>query len=191
MARRGRSRLIRSRREHLEALFGGIESAGAQWGFTDCELVAGSGPSAAQLAAARVSLDATHTTLAKADSVGHAFIDQTFAAVGSGAIGFSRALHAAIGGFRPFAFHELWDFALRATLQDEPVHVAAATYRHAIGSREQPQTQADREATQLAMFRDFYARTCTDASPARIRLRHRSPGGDSRSRGASSSAATC
>ena len=55
---------------HLEALFGGIESAGAQWGFTDCELVAGSGSSAAQLAAARVSLDATHTTLAKADSVG-------------------------------------------------------------------------------------------------------------------------
>ena len=149
---------------HLEALFGGIESAGAQWGFTDCELVAGTGSSAAQLGAARVSLDATHTTLAKVDSVGHAFIDQTFAAVGSGAVGFSRALHTAIGGFRPFAFHELWDFALRATLQDEPVHVVAATYRHAIGPHEQPQTQADREATQLAMFRDFYARTCTDAS---------------------------
>ena len=150
---------------HLEALFGGIETAGGQWGFTDCELVAGRGSSPAQLTAARVSLDATHTTLAKVDSVGHAFVDQTFAAIGSGAVGFSRALHTAIGGFRPFAFHELGDFALRATLHDEPVYVAAATYRHAIGSREQPTTQADREATQLAMFRDFYAQTCTDASP--------------------------
>lgn len=150
---------------HLQALVGGIEAAGAQWGFTDCTLVPVGAVAPEQWAARRASLDATHTSLAKAESVGHAFIDQSFPAVGDGAVAFSRRLHAALDGFRPRPGHELWDFAVRATLVDEPVHVAAATYRHAIVAGEPPQTQVEREAAQLAMFRGFYARACADAPP--------------------------
>ncbi len=111
---------------------GGVEAAGAQWGFTDCTLVPVGAVDPRQMAAARTSLDATQTSFAKAESVGHAFIDQSFPAVGDGAVAFSRRLHAALGGFRPLPRHELWDFALRATLEDEPVHVHEATYRHAV-----------------------------------------------------------
>lgn len=152
---------------HLRALVGGIEAAGAQWGFTDCTLVPVGAVDAGQLAAAQAVLDATHTSLAKAESVGHAFIDQTFAAAGEGAIAFSRRLHAALGGFRPLPRHELWDFAVRATLDDEPVHVSEPTYGRGVSANEQPQMQAARESAQLAMFREFYARTCDDELPGR------------------------
>ena len=152
---------------HLHALVGGIEAAGAQWGFTDCTLVPVGPVDAGQLAAAQAALDATHTSLAKVESVGHAFIDQTFAAAGEGAIAFSRGLHAALGGFRPLPRHELWDFAIRATLDDEPVHVSQPTYQRAVYANAQPQAQSARESAQLAMFRAFYARACSDESPGR------------------------
>ena len=149
---------------HLQALVGGAEVAGAQWGFTDCTLVAVGPATSAELAARRVSLDATHTSLAKAESVGHAFVDQSFPAVGEGAVVVSRRLHAALGGFRPVPGHELWDFAVRATFEDEPVHVAdAATYHHAVVAGERLQRPVDREAAQLAIFRAFYARALNDA----------------------------
>jgi glycosyltransferase involved in cell wall biosynthesis len=150
---------------HLQALVGGVEAAGAQWGFTDCTLVPVGAVDLQHMAAARTSLDATQTSLAKVESVGHAFIDQSFPAVGDGAVVFSRRLHAALGGFRPLPRHELWDFAVRATLEDEPVHIHEATYRHAVVAGELPQAQAEREAAQLAMFRDFYTRACADAPP--------------------------
>jgi glycosyltransferase involved in cell wall biosynthesis len=150
---------------HLQALVGGIENAGAQWGFTDCTLAPLGAVAPEQLSARRVSLDATHTSLAKADSVGHAFIDQAFPAVGDGAVAFSRRLHAVLGGVRPLPGHELWDFAVRATLQDEPTHVHEATYRHAVVAGEHVQPRTEREAAQLAMFREFYALACADEPP--------------------------
>ncbi len=152
---------------HLHALVGGIEGAGAQWGFSDCVLSPWGEVAPEQLAARRAVLDATHTSLAKADSTGHAFIDQTFPAVGEGAVAFSRRLHAELGGFRPLPDHELWDFAVRATLEDEPFHVTQATYRHAVVAGERQQARAERETAQLAMFRDFYARACTDSTTGR------------------------
>ena len=149
--------------DHLRALVGGVEAAGAQWGFTDCTLVAFGSVPPEQAAAQRVSLDATHTSLAKAESVGHAFIDQAFPAVGEGAVVVSRRLHAALGGFRPVPGHELWDFAVRATFEDEPVHItAAATYHHAVVAGDRMHGPVEREAAQLAIFRDFYARALSE-----------------------------
>ena len=149
---------------HLAELVGGVEAAGGQWGFTDSTLVAGSGVPADVLAARQAALDATHTLLAKADTVGSAFVAKSSPAVGDGAIAFSRQLHGTLGGLRPLPGHELWDFAVRATFEDEPVHVAAATYRHAIVA-EPSQPQIERENAQLAMFRGFYARACADEPP--------------------------
>ncbi len=145
---------------HLETLVDAVAKRGAQWGFTDCEHVAFGDVPPDVLDARRAAGDATRTTIARADSVGMAFIDQTFAAAGMGAVAFTRALHASLGGFRPLSGHEMWDFAVRAMWLDEPVHVPRATYRHAVTQPAPEITPAQRESAQLAIYRDYYSRAC-------------------------------
>lgn len=149
--------------DHLQVLVGGVESAGAQWGFTDCELIAQGNVAPGEVAQRRAALDATRTSLAKADSVGQAFIDQSFPAVGDGAVAFSRRLHAAIGGFDAIADHELWAFAVRASCESEPAYIVGATYLHAIVEGTVAPTQLQRESAQFSIFRAFYARALDDA----------------------------
>lgn len=151
---------------HLATLVEAVAAQGAQWGFADCTLEPFGPVPAATLAARQASLDAVVTSFAKADSHGFAFIGRSFVATGMGAVLFARALALRLGAFRALPAHEMWDFCLRALWEDEPAHVAARTYRHAVvaGTAEQP--AAEREGAQLAMFRDYYARACReDAAP--------------------------
>jgi FkbM family methyltransferase len=151
---------------HLETLVDGVAGGGAQWGFSDCALEP-FGEVPAETMAERVAAnDATRTSIARADALGFAFIDQTFAATGAGAVLFGRKLYSVLGGFRPLPGHELWDFCVRAMWVDDPVHVAAKTYRHAVGANEPVLSPAERETAQTAIFRDYYARACReDATP--------------------------
>ena len=149
---------------HLEALVDGVAGGGGRWGFSECALEPFGDVPAETMAARAAANDATRTSIAKVDAVGFAFMDQTFAPVGAGAVLFARTLHATLGGFRPLAGHELWDFCVRAMWEDDPVHVQAKTYRHAVGAPETTQSPAEREAAQVAIYRDYYARACREES---------------------------
>ncbi len=152
---------------HLEVLVEGVVACGAQWGFSDCTFESFGDVRAETVAARAAANDATRSSIARVDALGFAFIDQTFAATGAGAVLFGRGLHARLGGFRPLPGHECWDFCVRAMWEDDPVHVAARTYRHAIQANETILSPADREAAQTSIYRDYYARACReDASPA-------------------------
>jgi len=119
----------------------------------------------AVLAAESSRIDAAQTSAVKADSLGLALIGQWSPLPGVGALVFERALHAALGGFRPLRGHEAWDFCLRACWESEPVRSTLATYRHAI-ARSDDMSAAEREAIQLAMFREFHARASQPQSNA-------------------------
>ncbi|HVF64244.1 MAG TPA: SEC-C metal-binding domain-containing protein [Casimicrobiaceae bacterium] len=151
---------------HLGRLFDVIESGGFAWGFTGAVVEADADVDPHRVAAHRATLDQIHSSLARVDSIGQVFIDSQFAAIGVGALGFSRALFTAIGGFRAIDGYEAWDFCLRASFDEEPVHVASTTYVHRLiaGQHQRPATE-DAQA-QLAMFRSFYARSLADDAAA-------------------------
>ena len=149
---------------HLEALVDGVAGCGARWGFSECALEPFGDVPSATMSALAAANDATRTSIAKVDALGFAFIDQAFAPVGAGAVLFARALHATLGGFRPLAGHEFWDFCVRAMWEDDPVHVQAKTYRHRVQVGEPTLPAAEREAAQVAIYRDYYARACREES---------------------------
>ena len=88
---------------HLETLVDAIADRAARWGFAECELFAFGSVSPEALAARMAAAEATRTAIARAESVGMAFVGQSFAAAGLGAVAFARALHAQVGGFRRVA----------------------------------------------------------------------------------------
>ena len=147
---------------HVETLLDTVVERDAQWGFSGCTLESFGDVSAATLAARTAAIDATRTTIAKVDALGFAFMDQTFAPIGAGAVVFARALHTTLGGFRTLPGHELWDFCVRAMWEGEPAHTPAMTYRHMVSAMEAPSDAAEREAAQVAIFRAYYARACRD-----------------------------
>ena len=149
---------------HLETLVDAIADRAALWGFTDCEHFAfgHAGPEA--LAVRMAAAEATRTVIARADSVGMAFLGQSFAATGLGAVAFARALHTQVGGFRSLPEHEMWDFAVRAIWLAEPVHVPTPTYRHAVTAHANEISAVQRDLAQREIFRDYYARACDTAA---------------------------
>ena len=154
---------------HLATLIDAVAGQGAQWGYADCTLHAFGAVPEKTMAAHRAANDALGTSLAKADSLGFAFIDQAFPPTGMGAVLFARALAQRLGGFRPLPGHEMWDFCLRALWEEEPAHAAARTYRHAIVAGAPALAAVDREAAQVALYRDYYARACADdAAPPNV-----------------------
>ncbi len=147
---------------HLADLLDAVTGAGALWAFSDCILAPFGDVPPALVAARSAALDATGTSIAKSDALGFAFLDQSFAATGTGAVMFDRELALRIGGCRLVPGHEMWDLCLRMLWESEPVHVAERSYRHAVSATESPQSMAEREAAQLSIFRDYYARACDE-----------------------------
>jgi len=152
--------------DHLANLVEAIAGQGARWGFAACTLHAYGAVPATTLAAHQAAHDASRTSLAKADSLGFAFIDQAFPPTGMGAVLFARELVGRVGGFRPLPGHELWDFCVRALWEDEPALATAPTYRHAVVAGRAAPTPAEREAAQVAIFREYYARACAAGAAA-------------------------
>jgi len=150
---------------HLASLVDLAASRGARFAWAAATFEGTAGVPDAVLAAESSRIDAAQTSAVKADSLGLALIGQWSPLPGVGALVFERALHAALGGFRPLRGHEAWDFCLRACWESEPVRSTLATYRHAI-ARSDDMSAAEREAIQLAMFREFHARASQPQSDA-------------------------
>ena len=103
-------------------------------------------------------------TILEADTIGHALIHQEFVAVDVGNLFFRRSLYEAVGGFHLDAPLWMWDFCLRAVLEDEPVFVPSREFVH-VTMQPMPVSPTNRqeyETAQVAMFADYYAFACSD-----------------------------
>lgn len=148
---------------HIQSLVDALSAHGAEWGFSAC-LWEPLGNIASEAIAARAAAGATlQQSIAEADTVGFALINQEFVAIGTGAILFSRPLFDRVGGFRNLPRHAMWDFAMRALWLAEPWYTAAPTYRHRIITGTAAQDRSAAGVTQVRVFRDYYALACDPA----------------------------
>ena len=115
---------------HLQSLVAALRAHRAEWGFSACSWE----PSARaghQSDTARAATGASlQQSIAETDTVGFAFINQEFVAIGDGAMLFARGLFERLGGMRELPACAGWDLALRALWCAEPWYTGLATYRH-------------------------------------------------------------
>ena len=148
--------------DHLRSLVDALSTRGADWGFSACTWEP-TGEVPSEHIAARAAAGATlQQSIFEADTVGFALIHQEFAAIGDGAMLWSRDLFERVGGFRDLPGHAGWDFAMRALWMAEPWYTALPTYRHRIGNDGPAQDRTAAEAAQLRLFRDYYTWACDE-----------------------------
>jgi hypothetical protein len=148
--------------DHLRSLVDALSTRGADWGFSACTWEP-TGEVPPEHIAARAAAGATlQQSIFEADTVGFALIHQEFAAIGDGAMLWSRDLFERVGGFRDLPGHAGWDFAMRALWMAEPWYTALPTYRHRIGDDGPAQDRTAAEAAQLRLFRDYYTGACDE-----------------------------
>ena len=151
-------------RTHLESLIESLEASDSTWGFSGCGCEQGEDVDDARFSAHVASLRSLQESIEEADTVGFALISQAFPAVGEGAVVFARELWQTLGGFRPLPGHEVWDFAMRALWLAEPWYSARPTFRRQVTAAELDADANAREATQVALFCDYYRLACDPAA---------------------------
>lgn len=106
--------------------------AGADWGFADVDVVDSSGNRAEPvLGTLHCHIASLITSIGQAPTVGFALIGSNVA-VSTGNLFFRRDFLERIGGFSNLRYNHDWDFALRATLFSEPVHVPQPLYHYRV-----------------------------------------------------------
>ena len=144
--------------DHVASLVAALDVT-AEWGFSACHFESSANLSTSAVAKAAAEGEALQQSIAEADTVGFALINQAFVGIGEGAVIFSLALLEKVGGFRPMAGHEMWDFAMRALWIAEPCFTGAATYRHRVG---RGPAGRNAEIAQVRLFHDYYLRACDE-----------------------------
>jgi glycosyltransferase involved in cell wall biosynthesis len=134
------------------------------WGFGNVAFIDRDGAplTGAQNPAVREALELLEA-IPESDTIGFSLLHRAFVAVAAGNLFFNRALFDQLDGFRPVPDYTAWDFALRALWLHEPVYVGEATLEHRqTEAAPTPAAQARLEGSQVAMFREYYARACSE-----------------------------
>ncbi len=148
---------------HIASLVEALTAHASLWGFS-AGTVAGFGAHPpADIGERAVAAATLQESIAEAETVGLALISQQFVPIGAGALLFARALCDRVGAFRGSREHAVWDFAMRALWWSEPWYTGTPTYRHNIGADAPAAERTASEASQVSLFRDYYARACDDA----------------------------
>jgi glycosyltransferase involved in cell wall biosynthesis len=138
-----------------------IAMRGVAWGFTDVAFIDEDRRPLGQTNDPQLlRWQALLRGIAEPDTIGYALIHQDCVAVDVSNLFFSRAVFEAIGGMHEAPHAEAWNFCLRAVWLEEPIYVPAPLYRHRhIVSPDLPRPEKFAlEATQLVLFRGYYAR---------------------------------
>jgi glycosyltransferase involved in cell wall biosynthesis len=153
--------------ERIRSFVETVANRGGAWGFGDVDLVEGEPMSGDKKAQATLAL--WRELLARVpnlDTVGYALIQLDCVVVTAANLFFSRDLFNRLGGFRALPHAHLWDFCLRAVWLEEPRFVASQLLRHRVTSAALRSSRKEFEASQVAMFGEFYERACDEQAVA-------------------------
>ena len=107
-----------------------VASAGGDWGFSGVEFIDGNGQHAPRVPGSMAEgLAAIAATPVSAPTVGLALL-RSNASISTGNLFVGKAFFERIGGFSSLRYHHDWEFALRACLFSEPVHVPQPLYEY-------------------------------------------------------------
>jgi glycosyltransferase involved in cell wall biosynthesis len=142
--------------DRLAVMVERIARPGARWGFADVCCVDTANFAIAAIADSFVDhARRARDRIPASDTVGLSFLGAN-AAISTGNM-FIETRLARMVGFRDLRYNHDWDFALRAALEAEPVHVAQPLYRYRRHERNTiAESATTAEAEMNAMLRDFY-----------------------------------
>lgn len=121
--------------ERIAKMVACVAGIGADWGFSDVEVIDASGNLAELVPGTPPHQIAGFVaSIGLAPTIGFALIGSNVA-ISTGNLFFSKVFFERIGGFSDLHYNHDWDFALRATLWSEPVHVPQTHYYYRVHGR--------------------------------------------------------
>ena len=138
----------------LEKMVTHVAAVGADWGFAEVEVIDENDAAAKAAEGSREELlTSIVTTTESAPTIGFALLRHNVA-ISTGNLFVRKALFTEIGGFRDLRYVHDHEFALRATLASEPVHVAERLYAYRVHGANTIVESASRAAAETQIMLD-------------------------------------